>query len=72
MHWVLVNNDQFKLNKISNILANNGFGIHMRQINFDMYYCFNVPLQYDIEEFVKKLPIVNNFIFEDRTIMIKL
>jgi len=72
MQWVWVSNDQFKLTKLSNILASNGFSIHTRQINFDMYYCFHVPFNYDITQFINKLPIVNDFILKDRVIMIKL
>lgn len=72
MQWVLVDNDQIKLMRLSNMLARNGFSIHTRQINFDLYYCFNVPMQYDLNQFVNRLPIVNDFILKDRVVMIKL
>lgn len=72
MQWVLVDNDHIKLHKLSNVLASNGFSIHTRQINFDLYYCFHVPLQYDLNQFVNKLPIINDFILKDRVVMIKL
>lgn len=72
MQWVLVDNDHFKLTRLSNMLACNGFSIHTRQINFDVYYCFNVPVQYDLNQFVSRLPIVNDFILKDRVVMIKI
>lgn len=72
MQWVSVDNDQFRLTRLSNVLARNGFTIHTRQINFDMYYCFNVPVQYDLTQFFNRLPITNEFILKDRVIMIKL
>ncbi len=72
MQWVSVDNDQFKLTRLSNVLARNGFSIHTRQINFDVYYCFHVPYDYDITQFANKLPITNDFILKDRVIMIKL
>jgi len=72
MQWVSVDNDHFKLTRLSNMLVRNGFSIHTRQINFDVYYCFNVPTQYDLDQFVNRLPIVNEFILKDRIVMIKL
>lgn len=72
MQWVLVDNDHFKLTRLSNMLARNGFSIHTRQINFDVYYCFNVPVQYNLDQFVSRLPITNEFILKDRIIMIRL
>lgn len=72
MQWVLVSNDNIRLNRLSNILSSNGFSIHTRQINFDIYYCFHVPYQYDIKDFANKLPVINDIILKDRIIMIKL
>ena len=72
MQWVLVDNDQVKLMRLTNVLISNGFSIHTRQINFDVYYCMHVPAQYDLNQFVSKLPIVNEFILKDRVIMIRL
>lgn len=72
MQWVLVDNNNIKLSRLSNILIRNGFTIHTRQINFDLYYCFNVPFQYDLNQFVSQLPVINDLIVKDRIIMIKL
>ena len=72
MRWILVDNDNFRLTRLSAVLTRNGFTIHTRQINMSVYYCFNVPLRYDITQFVNKLPIRNEFILKDRVIMIKL
>jgi len=72
MQWVLVDNDQIKLMRLSTILTRNGFSVHTRQINFDLYYCFHVPYQYDIVQFTNNLPVINDIILKDRVIMIKL
>lgn len=72
MQWVLVNNDQIKLMRLSTILTRNGFSVHTRQINFDLYYCFHVPYQYDIVHFTNNLPVINDIILKDRVIMIKI
>lgn len=72
MQWVLVDNDQIKLMRLSTVLTRNGFSVHTRHINFELYYCFYVPHQYDIVQFTNNLPVINDFIFEDRIIMIKL
>ena len=72
MQWVLVDNDQIKLMRLSTILTRNGFSVHTRQINFDLYYCFHVPYQYDIVQFTNNLPVINDIILKDRVVMIKL
>lgn len=72
MQWVLVDNDQIKLMRLSTILTRNGFSVHTRQINFDLYYCFHVPYQYDIVQFTNNLPVINDIILKDRIVMIKL
>ena len=72
MQWVLVDNDQIKLIRLSTVLTRNGFSVHTRQINFDLYYCFHVPYQYDIVHFTNNLPVINDIILKDRVIMIKI
>lgn len=72
MQWVLVDNNQIKLMRLSAILTRNGFSVHTRHINFELYYCFDVPYQYDMDQFTNNLPVINDFLFENRTIMIKL
>ncbi len=72
MRWVLVDNDQVKLMRLTNVLISNGFGVGTRQINFDLFYCINVPMQYDMSQFIRKLPVLNDFEIQDRIIMIRL
>lgn len=67
MQWVLITKD--KLSALTRLLYSNGFHVYT-QLSDHFYYCIVVPDHYDIQEFVRKIPIKNDFLITGNIIRI--
>lgn len=68
MKWIRLDNDLIKLTRLANVLAANGFNVELQFNNLIL----QVPSNYNIDEFVKRLPITNQFLLQDRKLSIRL
>ena len=68
MRWVTIDDNLIKITRLANLLANNGFILELQNNNLVL----NVPAKYNYEQFIKSIPIANNFLIKNRTIIIEI
>lgn len=68
MKWITLTNDMIKLSRLANILAANGFTVELQFSNL----AITVPYNYNLNNFINKLPITNRFVVNDRQLNIEL
>jgi len=68
MNWVTITNDLLKITRLATMLSNNGFKLELQNNNLILI----VPTYYNFDNFVKSIPITNQFLIDNRTIIIKL
>lgn len=68
MKWISLNNDLIKISRLANVLVANGFTVELRFSNL----AITVPSNYELDTFIKKLPITNRFVVKGRQLNIEL